>query len=263
MFKGIYYIYIIAKNTVGQRKKLAFQMFNHIIFILFALYLYKYVYDLLPSMNSKLPFANTVWSMSMYFVAFWLAMRNVEKTFREDIRSGNIEMYLLRPISYIWQKVLIQIGQGVIPFTSALILATCINYFIIGLPQIDIPVMVWVPGLFIIFTLSQILTCLIFILCGLSGFWLQDSHPVYLAVSKLIMIFGGAWVPVAFFPPFLQKIAEFSPFGASSALSYAMYPNFGDKFIIMLVNMTFWIIVCGLSVHIVSKRANQKLSVNG
>ena len=121
----------------------------------------------------------------------------------------------------------------------------------------------WIFSLVIIFVLSQILTCLIFILCGLSGFWLENSEPVYFVVSKLIMIFGGAWVPVAFFPKFLQVIAEFSPFGASMTLSYAMYPDFGEKLVISLLNIIFWLIISGLLVHIVSRQALRKLSVNG
>ncbi len=261
--KGLYYIYIVAKNSVGQRKKIVFQMFNHVVFLLFSLYLYKYVYDLLPSMQTKLPFTNAIWSMSMYIVVFWLALRNIEKIFREDIRSGNVEMYMLRPISYVWQKVFIQIGQGLIPFISALILSVGIDYCIIGLPNMDMPFLLWILSLVVVFILSQILTCLIFILCGLSGFWLQNSEPVYFVVSKFIMVFGGAWVPVAFFPPLLQKIAEFSPFGASMALSYAMYPNFGERFGLSLLNMMFWIVICALLVRVVSKRANQKLAVNG
>ena len=136
MFKGLYYIYIVAKNTAGERKKMIFQMINHAIFLLVSLYIYKHVYELLPKMHSKLPFPNAIWSMSMYFVVFWLALRNIEKTFREDIRSGNIEIYMLRPISYIWQKVFIQLGQGLIAFIFALILSVGIDYFLDIFPSI-------------------------------------------------------------------------------------------------------------------------------
>lgn len=263
MYKGLYYIYIIAKNTVEQRKKVIFQMINHTIFLLVTLYLYKYVYELLPSVNSKLPFSNAIWSMSMYFVVFWLGLRNIEKIFRQDILSGNIEIYLLRPISYVWQKVFVQIGQGLIPFILALLLSVTVDYLFVGLPEMSMPILLWIVSLAIIFILSQILTALIFVLCGLSGFWLQNSEPVYFVVSKFMMVFGGAWVPVAFFPKALQIIAEFSPFGASMAISYAMYPNFAERFSILLLNIFFWICVCTLLVGIVSNRATRKLSING
>ena len=246
-----------------QRKKIIFQMMNHLIFLLFSLYLYKYVYELLPSMHAKLPFSNAIWSMSMYFIVFWLGLRNIQRNFRDDIRSGNIEMYLLRPIGYVSQKILIQIGQGLIPFISALIISVIVDYAIVGLPEIHMPIALWIIALAIIFILSQILTCFIYVLVGLSGFWLHDSEPIYFIVSKFIMIFGGAWVPVAFFPKILQLIAEFSPFGASLAISYAMYPNFAERFGISVLNILFWIIVTGMLVRIVSNRAFRKLSVNG
>lgn len=263
MYKGIYYIYIVAKNTVDQKKKILFQMINHAVFLLFSLFLYQYVYELLPGLQSKLPFPNTVWSMSMYFIVFWLGIRNLQKNFKEDIRSGNIEIYLLRPIGYIWQKVLIQIGQGFVAFCLALILSVGIDYLLVGFPEVHTPVFLWIVGVCVIFILSQILTCLLMILCGLSGFWLQDSEPVYFIVSKLIMIFGGAWVPVAFFPETLQLIAEYSPFGAAMAVSFTVYPNFMERFGPMVLNIVFWICISGLLVYFISKRAFRNLSVNG
>ena len=263
MYKGLYYIYIVAKNTVENKNKLIFQMINHTLFLLFSLFLYKNVYEISPGLKEKIPFVNAIWSMSIYFVVFWLALRNIERSFRDDIKTGNIELYLLRPINYVWQKVFIQIGQGLIPFFVSLTLAVIINYLLVGMPVVGMSYFVWFFALLVIFILSQILMCLIFILCGLSGFWLQNSEPTYFVVSKFIMIFGGAWVPVAFFPKTLQVIAEFSPFGASMALSYAMYPNFADRFWILVLNISFWILFSLFFVHLVSKRAIKKLSING
>ncbi|MES2087628.1 MAG: hypothetical protein V4467_01400 [Patescibacteria group bacterium] len=263
MYKAFYYIYIVAKNTVEQKKKLIFQMINHTVFLLFSLFLYKYVYELLPKIGSKLPFSNAIWSMSMYFIVFWLGFRNIEKIFRQDILSGNIEMYLLRPIGYVWQKVFVQIGQGFTTFVLALVLSVVLDTLIVGLPQMSQTLPVWIGSLLVIFFLSQILTCLIYVLCGLSGFWLGNSEPIYFVVSKLIMIFGGAWVPIAFFPKALQLFAEFSPFGASVALSYAMYPNFAERFPVSVLNLCAWIVIFGVLTAVISKRAMRKLSING
>lgn len=199
----------------------------------------------------------------MYFIVFWLGFRNIEKIFRQDILSGNIEMYLLRPIGYVWQKVFVQIGQGFTTFVLALVLSVVLDTLIVGLPQMSQTLPVWIGSLLVIFFLSQILTCLIYVLCGLSGFWLGNSEPIYFVVSKLIMIFGGAWVPIAFFPKALQLFAEFSPFGASVALSYAMYPNFAERFPVSVLNLCAWIVIFGVLTAVISKRAMRKLSING
>ncbi|MCX6757268.1 MAG: ABC-2 family transporter protein [Candidatus Nomurabacteria bacterium] len=263
MKKGFYYIYIVAKNTVEQKKKVIFQMVNHIIFLLVSLFLYKHVYELVPSMKDKLPFPNTVWSMSVYFIIFWLGLRNIERNLRKDIRTGNIEIYLLRPIGYIWQKVFVQIGTGLIAFLSATILSVLVDYFLVGLPVLNSSILYWVFCIFVVFILSQILTCFIFVLCGLSAFWLENSEPIYFVVSKLIMIFGGAWVPIAFFPKLFQLFAEYSPFGASMSVSFIMYPDFAERFPFIILNLIFWILFSYILTIIVSKRAFKKLAVNG
>ena len=81
---------------------------------------------------------------------------------------------------------------------------------------------------------------------------MDNSEPVYFLVSKLIMIFGGAWVPVAFFPKALQLFAEFSPFGGAMAVSFTMYPNFTERFPLLIFNIVFWIIVSIILVRVVS-----------
>ena len=262
MYTGIYYIYIVAKNATEQKKKVVFQMMNHAIFLLFSLYLYKYVYGLLPNLQFKLPFPNAIWSMAVYFMVFWLGVRNIERYFRRDIQSGNIEMYMLRPVGYIWQKIFVLLGNGLIPFISASFLSIVISYLVVGLPVVDTSLLFWLPGVFLILILSQILTCLLFVLAGLTGFWLDNSEPVHFLISKLIMIFGGAWVPVAFFPKTLQTFAELSPFGGSMAISFAMYPNFSEHFPLLILNVIFWIIVCFILVWIVSHKAFEKLAIN-
>ncbi|MBP9716217.1 MAG: ABC-2 family transporter protein [Candidatus Pacebacteria bacterium] len=263
MYKGLYYIYIVSKNSFEQKKKVVFQMINHIIFLLFSIYLYKYVYELVPSMQGRLPLPNAIWSMSMYFIVFWLGFREIEKSFRNDIKSGNIELYLLRPVGYIWQKVFFQIGQGLISFIFATIFSVTISYFLIGLPAVDASIGLWIFGVLLVFILSQILICLIFITCGLTSFWIEDSEPIYFIVTKMMMIFGGAWVPVAFFPKFLQLFAIYSPFGSSMAVSFAMYPDFIERIPVILGSIIFWIVVFLITVVFISKSAFKKLAVNG
>lgn len=263
MYRSLYYVYTVAKNTTDQNKKVIIQMVNHVIFLIFNIVLYTHVYKLIPTLQEKLPFQNAIWSMSIYFIIFALGLRNLQRAFKEDIRSGNIEIYLLRPMNYIWQKVLVQVGQGIIAFLSALVLTIIVNVLLVGGPIITMPLWMWIILMTILFLLAQVLTCLLLILCGLSGFWIDDSEPVYFVVSKLIMIFGGAWVPVAFFPKTLQLIATFSPFGASVATSYMLYPSASWNGFVLILDVLFWIAICWLLTWFISKRAFKRLAVNG
>jgi ABC-2 type transport system permease protein len=199
----------------------------------------------------------------MYFALYWLGLRNIEKTIRDDIHSGNVEIYFLRPLGYLWQKIWIQLGEGLVPFITAALLSFLVNYFFVGLPTIDVSYGVWALGIVVIFFMSQTVTVLLFVLCGLAGFWIENSEPLYFVVSKLIMVFGGAWVPVAFFPKAVQIVAEFSPFGASASVIYAMYPNFSQHFVVMCLNMIGWSMILVIITYVVSRRAYRNMAVNG
>ena len=69
------------------------------------------------------------------------------------------------------------------------------------------------------------------------------------------MLFGNAWVPVAFFPAGLRYFAEHSPFGASMAVSYAMYPDFMQRFPFWVGINILWIILLSLLMVIMTRQA--------
>lgn len=73
MYRSLYYICTVAKNTTDQNKKVIIQMVNHVIFLIFNVVLYTHVYKLIPTLQEN-PFQNAIWSMSIYFIIF--ALRN-------------------------------------------------------------------------------------------------------------------------------------------------------------------------------------------
>jgi hypothetical protein len=81
--------------------------------------------------------------------------------------------------------------------------------------------------------------------------------------GKLYYAHNGAWVPVAFFPEIIQKIAYYSPFGVSASLSLAMYPDSVSNFTRNIVVIIFWSIIFLCINYFMNKKALKKLSVNG
>ena len=51
-------------------------------------------------------------------------------------------------------------------------------------------------------------------LIGLSGVWLHDVTPAYWIWQKLTFVLGGLILPMEIYPPWLQRIAECTPFHA-------------------------------------------------
>lgn len=263
MHRDIFYIWTVAKNAAGQRKKVLIQMVNHTAFLVFVFLFYQYIYSITPALSERIPLANALWSMSMYYVVFWLSLRRIEAAMRKEIQSGVVEVYLLRPMSYVYQKILTEIGNGIVPCIFATVISVGMTYILAGIPDVGMSVGWWIVSTVLLFLVSQIMVALIYVLCGLAAFWMTDSEPVFFIVSKLTMILGGAWVPVAFFPHWMQLVAQYSPFGGTVAIAFAMYPNYGTQVWYLFGNCVFWILVLGLFVQIVSRRALKRLAVNG
>lgn len=263
MQRDLFYIWTIAKNAAGQRKKVLIQMVNHAVFLVFVFLFYRYIYKITPALQERIPLANALWSMAVYYIVFWLSLRRIEQNMRKEILSGVVEVYLLRPMSYVYQKILAEIGNGIVPCIFATVLSVGMTYFLVGLPDVGMSVGWWVVTTILLFLVSQVMVALTYTLCGLAAFWMTDSEPVSFIVSKLTMILGGAWVPVAFFPHWMQLVAQYSPFGGTVAIAFAMYPNYGTQVWYLFGNCVFWILVLGFLVHIVSRRALKRLAVNG
>ena len=263
MLATVKYIYVFAKNSYSTKNKIYFQLLNHIIFLLLNFFLYKNLYSLKPELAQKIPLSNAIWSISMYFVLFWMGTRRLSRLFKDDIQSGNVEIYLLRPMGYIKQKVLQTIGQHIYPFLMAVITSVVISYITVGLPVIQGSGFVFVLRIVALFVFSQVLLYSIYVFCGLTAFWLHNNMPIEQVIGKLIMVLGGAWVPIALFPEVIQKIAYFSPFGASAAVSFAMYPDSGVNFVRNVLVIIFWSLVFMVINYGMNKMALKKLSVNG
>lgn len=263
MLATLKYIYIFAKNSYSTKNKIYFQLLNHTVFLLLNLFLYKNLYNLKPELAQKIPLQNAIWSMSMYFILFWMGVRRISRLFKDDIQSGNVEIYLLRPMGYIKQKVLQITGQHIYPFLMAVGTSCIITYTAVGLPVVHGSGFAFVIRILTLFVLSQVLLYSMYVFCGLTAFWLQNNMPIEQVIGKLIMILGGAWVPVALFPEVIQKIAYFSPFGASAAISFAMYPDSGVNFVRNVVVIVFWSLFFMVINYSMNKMALKKLSVNG
>ena len=98
---------------------------------------------------------------------------------------------------------------------------------------------------------------------GLAAFWLEDIQPLRWIIDKFVMVLGGAFVPVAFFPEFLKAMAIYSPFGASQMITHTVYATWAQDYLKLICSQIIWIIILGIAVHYLSQKAYKSVSVNG
>jgi len=128
---------------------------------------------------------------------------------QEDISSGNLHVYLSRPISYvkylfasIVPSIIISGGFGIPVF---ILLAYILNLpFPTGLYN-------WI---FFILSLgmSSIIVFSLNLLIGFSTFWFRDITYIRWLYFSVVDFISGAVIPLSFYPQWVQLILEYLPF---------------------------------------------------
>lgn len=226
------------------------------------LLLYSYVFKLNNGVVSGTTFTVAAWSMFFYFSFSVLGLRGISRAIMQDVTSGQVEVLLSKPITYLSYRAWWQIGVGIYPFLVTTTLGAIALVFTVGIPQ-TMTIHLFLPTLLLTFVGAIILSLLVYSIVGLLAFWIEDILPVFWVVDKAVMILGGSYLPVALFPALMYKIALYSPFGASVFVTHTVYESWASVWYTLIGIQLFWIVLLGLVVYAMSLKAVKKISVNG
>lgn len=254
-------IKIYMKNQIQDRTNLLLDIFNMIARCLVVFLLYKYIFQLSGGSINGVDYKTTMFSMFIYFCIMTFNLRNLDKIIMTDIKSGNVEMFLNKPINYLFLSFLKVIGQGLYSFLFISILGSIIMIITLGIPNLNL--LIFIPTFLITFILGQILALLIYGIIGISAFFIQDNRPIHWIVDKFVMILGGSYLPVSMFPNFMRLIALISPFGAINFATSTVYNSWNQEFITRIILQIIWIIITSLLLKIIYNKAKIKAMING
>lgn len=226
------------------------------------LVLYHYVFELKGGTIAGVTFPIVAWSMFFYFIFSVLLLRRIAEYMMQDIQSGNIEVLLTRPISYLSYRMWWQIGLGAYSFLFLVVTATGAMVYFVGIPA-TMSLGIFLPTFLLTFILSTMLGLFLYAIVGLLAFWIEDVKPVFWLVDKSVMILGGSFLPVALFPDFMYKIAIYSPMGASQFVSHTVYTSWQTQWVSLVSIQIAWIVILGLVMGVMFGRAQRNVSVNG
>jgi ABC-2 type transport system permease protein len=224
--------------------------------------LYAYVFKLNNGVVNGVTFIVIAWSMFFYFIFSNFNLRRISRLIMEDVRSGNVEIFMSKPISYLSYKIWWTFGLGFYNFVVIGILGFVVLFLLIGIPS-SMTIPLFIPTLFLEFILTSILSIIIYAIVGIFAFWVEDINPVFWIVDKFVMILGGSYLPVALFPAFLYKFAIYSPFGASMFISHIVYDTWKFDWLKLIGIQIIWIFILGIFLIWLFKKAKNSVSVNG
>lgn len=139
-----------------------------------------------------------------------LSVVAIERRLEDDIRNGGLEPYLLRPRSYLLQRVAPALGETMVRgavLGAAGLAALAMSGRVMPAPG------AW-PALLLLGSLGCILGTQLYVLVGLAAFWMRRVLPAMLIMQKLSFILGGLVAPISLYPGWLFDFAKATPFGA-------------------------------------------------
>jgi viologen exporter family transport system permease protein len=125
-----------------------------------------------------------------------------------DVRRGDVTYQLLRPYSYLlalWAK-----GVGMLAARAPLVGGAafiCAAAVTRQVPDVRVFAEVVPLGLL---AMTQIYA--LYVIVGLTAFWLDDVSPLFWIVQKLLFVLGGLMLPLFLFPAWMQHAGAWTPF---------------------------------------------------
>lgn len=254
-------IKIFMKNQMQDKTNLILDIFNMFSRCLIVFLLYAYIFKLSNGSINGVDYKTTMWSMFIYFCLMILNIRRLDNQIMTEVKSGNVEMFMNKPTSYLILSFYKVIGQGIFSFLFISIVGSIIMTLTLGIPNLNL--VIFIPTFIITLLLGQILGLMIYAIIGLMSFFIQDIRPIHWIVDKFVMILGGSYLPISMFPPFMKVIAFISPFGAINFASSTVYDSWNNEFIYRILIQIVWIIITYLLLNYVYKKSKEKAMING
>ncbi len=206
--------------------------------------------------------ATTIWILAIVQVFQTSSrIRRQVKNFGEMILSGNIVYAISRPYNFMIFYISDNLGDMFGDVTVALPLVLAIAYFFVG------PIKVYAGHILIgavLMAFGILINLLITFILGLTAFWSESTAAARWIYDKLVWVFGGSVVPIAFFPDTLRKIVEFFPFTNIYYNPARLIIAFDAQlFIKTLLVQIFWIVILIAIGRKLFKKGLKELAVNG
>ena len=126
----------------------------------------------------------------------------------DGIRSGELNKYLIRPISYYAYHFMLFIGHNSLYYLTYFVLVTGIAVL---LPSWVFPTAAHIGAFTVTLVISVYLSYSIYFLMVCCAFWFGEVRALIIAYNLANLVLSGQMVPMRLFPESLQKVLQFTP----------------------------------------------------
>lgn len=178
-----------------------------------------------------------------------------------EIKAGNIAYTLNKPYHYIWYQLANCAGTMLFKLLINGVAAVALGLIFVG----PLPDFHWSQAPFILLAIlnGMWLNLLILTSLGLTAFWLEENTAFFWIYQKLGFMLG-LFLPLDFFPQWLQKVALYLPFPYITYAPAKLGVSFSwDWFFRTAVLQCFMILGFGAIAFVIYRKGVKMLNVNG
>lgn len=206
-----------------------------------------------------------IWYFAVVTFVWYFIWNSTDQSISSRVLSGSLTMDLLKPLSIFQyefaQAVALRVGGIVFEFLPSIFLYSLMRY-----P--DFLTAVAFLKFLAVISLAFVLYFLINFLIGLSAFVIKSNYSVQSIKFFVISLAAGAYIPLEFFPNWLNRIFSYLPFQYLFYWPIQIFLNKGDSantstFITILLQQMLWIAALYVCCRFAWSRAVKKYCAVG
>jgi ABC-2 type transport system permease protein len=178
-----------------------------------------------------------------------------------EVKDGTVAYSLLRPYSYISYWVSRGMGENLVKMVPLLLEGFLMAFILVGplpgyLGALPFGLLVIVGGI--------LMGSLLQVTIGLLAFWFEEVTPFWWILQKITFVIGGLFLPIDFYPEWLQGIARATPFAFLAYWPASTWVNFSwERFLTTLAGQGAYIVALALLASLIFRRATRRLQAQG
>ncbi len=160
----------------------------------------------------------------------------------DGIRNGELNKYLIRPISYFTYHFMLFIGYNSLYYISYFFLITGITWFF---PEWVFPTAAHIGGFLVMLAISVYLSYTIYFMMICFAFWFGEVRALVIAYNLANLILSGQMIPMRLFPDWLLDILYYTPIPYLVEIPVSIATGYlsPDTWIPFLVRGIIWTLV--------------------
>ena len=245
------------KNRIAYLPAFAFRN----IFFLIILYIFSKLWGVIykeASTIEGLGIEQTLWYLA-FTEAIELGKVRIFEEIQTEVKDGSIAYSIGRPYSYVCFMFFRGYGATITQMLPLLLLGGGFASILTG-PLGNIPIL---PGIVVLLG-GAALSMLWMILIGLLAFWFEEVTPFYWLFQKMVFIIGGMFIPIDFFPRWLQGFSKSSPFAFSAYWPAIVIVDFSwERFLLAVTGQLGYGIVLFTAISLLFTTVRKRLHVQG